>query len=110
MRTTYFTKTSIDCRPKNKGLSIEETVRRAIATNSPLEGNAAPIFTAAEDGVRPEYDIRTDKQDIALQAMDKYQASDAMKGFINRIECDENGEDGKGNKVTFITDDNNNTE
>ena len=81
----------------SKGLSIEETVRRAIATNSPLEGNAPMIYTPAKDGVLPQHDIRTDRQDLALQAMDKYQASDAMKGFMGQTEYGEDGTDGKGN-------------
>ena len=69
-----------------------------MATNQPLEGNAPMLYTAAADGVRPEYDIRADKQLIALQAMDKYQASDAMKGFISQTEYGKDNTDGKGNK------------
>lgn len=98
MKTTKFVTTSIHREPTETGLSIEETVRRAIATNAPIEGNTAPIWTNAADGVLPETNIRTDKQDLALKAMDKYQASDHMKGFIGATEYDENGFDGKGNK------------
>lgn len=89
---------SIKVEPKECGLSIEETVRQAIATNQPIEGKAPMIYTPANEGVNAAYNIRTDKQDLALMANDKYQASEHMKGFIGATEYDENGFDGKGNK------------
>ena len=98
MKPTHFTHGSIKRVPKDYGLSIEETVRQAIATNQPIEGKAPMIYTPAKDGVRPEFDIRTDKQNIALDAQTKYQASDIMKGFISQTEYDENGYDGAGKK------------
>lgn len=90
-----YTKTVLRRTCDSKGSSIEETIRKAIASNAPLEGNAPTIFTEASEGVRPEYDIRTDKHEIALAANDKYQASNHMKGFIGATEYDENGFDGK---------------
>lgn len=94
-QTTKFIRTSIKRICDNEGLSIEETIRRAIASNQPLEGNSPNIFTEASEGVLAQYDIRTDKQDLALAANDKYQASDQMKGFLTQVEYDENGFDGK---------------
>lgn len=93
-----FVKTSIKRVPKESGLSIEEIVRQAIATNSPIEGKAPMIYTPAAEGVNAAYNIRTDKQNLALQANDKYQGSEAMKGFMSATEYDENGFDGKGNQ------------
>lgn len=94
-----FIKTSIKRVPKDAGISIEERVRQAIATNKPIEGNAPMIYTPAKDGVNPAYDCRTDKQDLALDAMDKYQASDRMRTFMAQTEVDADGYDGAGNKV-----------
>ena len=54
-----------------EGESIEEKVRRFTQNNEPISDGATPIFTERKDGVLPEYDIRTDKQEIALEAMDK---------------------------------------
>lgn len=103
---TKYTKTCIRRKCTSTGLSIEETVRQAIATNSPLEGGATPIWTPASDGVVPAYDVRTDKQDLALKAMDKVQKTEAMKGFIKQIELgkDKNGNptDDKGQEVKPI--------
>lgn len=95
---TRFTKTSITCPPTETGLSIEETIRRAIASNQPIDGKAPMIYTPASEGVNAAYNIRTDKHDLALLAQDKYQSSELMKGFITATEYDENGYDGKGNK------------
>lgn len=95
MKPTKFITTKIHREPKEFGKTIEEQIRQAIATNQPLDGKAEEIFTPAADGVLPQYDIRADKQDLALAANDKYQASDAMKGFINQVEIDKDGNDGK---------------
>lgn len=99
MKKTHFTHGSIKRTPKECGLSIEEQVRQAIATNQPIEGKAPMIYTPAKEGVHPEFDVRTDKQDLALMANDKYQASDRMKSFMEQIETDTEGYDGAGNKI-----------
>ena len=52
------------------GESIEEKVRRVTADNTPVEAISPMIYTERKDGVRPEYNIRTDKWDIAQHAMD----------------------------------------
>lgn len=96
MRTKRFHGTII-AKPQYTGLSIEQTIRQAIATNQPLEAKAPLIFTPAADGVVPAYNVRTDRQDLALQANDKFQGSEAMKGFIQQVELDEKGSDGKNN-------------
>ena len=37
----------------------------------PITDGAPIIYTERKDGVLPEYDIRTDRWDIAIDAMDK---------------------------------------
>lgn len=59
------------CRTELKeGESIEEKVRRIVQNNEPITDGAPIVFTEKKDGVRPEFDIRTDKWLIALNAMD----------------------------------------
>lgn len=77
-------KTQITRIPTDKGESIEEMVRRCTANNEPIEASAPMIYTEEADGVQPQYDIRTDKFDIALDAIDKYQASQTAKGKIEQ--------------------------
>lgn len=51
------------------GESIEEKVRKVTADNTNIEAISPMIYTDRKDGVKPEYNIRTDKWDIAQQAM-----------------------------------------
>lgn len=66
--------------PTETGESIEETLRRLTANNEPIPENVPRIFTDKKDGVIPDYDIRTDRFDVAMQARDKYAASEIAKG------------------------------
>lgn len=52
------------------GDSIEDKVRQITETKAPIEAISPMIYTERKDGVRPEFNIRTDKWDIAQQAMD----------------------------------------
>ena len=62
-----------------EGESIEEKVERITQTNEPISDGAPIIFTEKKDGVRPEYDIRTDKWDLAQSAMDKVNGTKIAK-------------------------------
>ena len=53
-----------------EGESIEEKVQKLIENNEPITDGAPIIYTEKKDGVLPQYDIRTDKWDIAQSAMD----------------------------------------
>ena len=53
------------------GESVEEYCRKATQTNQPIEGGAPVIYTPRKDGVLAEYNIRTDRWEIAQKAMDK---------------------------------------
>lgn len=58
-----------------KGESIEEKVRRIVETNEPIEDGAPLIYTPKESGVIAAYNIRTDRWEIAQDAMSlKYKA------------------------------------
>lgn len=62
--------------------SIEEKVRRILDENEPITDGAPIIYTEMKDGVRPEYNIRTDRWEIAIEAMDKvsnYEMSKYLK-------------------------------
>lgn len=61
------------------GESIETKIRRAIATNEPIEDTAAVTYTERKDGVMPQFDMRTDRQELALDAIDKYNKSAIAK-------------------------------
>lgn len=52
------------------GEPLEEKIRRVIESNAPIEAISPEIYTERKEGVRPEMDIRTDRFDVALNAMD----------------------------------------
>lgn len=62
-----------------EGESIEEKVARITETNEPISDGAPIIYTEKKDGVRPEYDIRTDRWDLAQAAMDKVNGTKIAK-------------------------------
>lgn len=68
-----------------EGETIETKVSRIINEKAPIEDGAPIIFTDRADGVLPAYDIRTDRWDIAVDAMDKVNKAKIAKReeFIN---------------------------
>lgn len=54
-----------------EGETIETKVSRIINEKAPIEDGAPIIFTDRAEGVLPAYDIRTDRWDLAVDAMDK---------------------------------------
>lgn len=72
-------KTQIKVTPKDLGESIEEMVRRITANNEPIDATAPMIYTEKAEEVMPEYDIRTDRQELALDAIEKVQKSEIMR-------------------------------
>lgn len=54
------------------GESIEEMIRRCTESNEPIDSTAPMIYTEEADGVLPQYDPRTDRFEVALDAVDKY--------------------------------------
>ena len=54
-----------------EGESIEMKIKRIVDEKEPITDGAPIIFTDAKDGVRPEFNPRTDRWEIAIDAMDK---------------------------------------
>lgn len=68
--------------PCEEGENIITKIARILDENEPIGDGAPLIYTKKQDGVKPEYDIRTDKWDIAMQAMDRvaaYKVSEYLK-------------------------------
>lgn len=51
--------------------SIEEKMRKVMAGADTVDDTADIIYTKRAEGVLPQYDIRTDRFEIAMEAMDK---------------------------------------
>jgi len=63
----------------SEGETIETKMRRVTNNKEPITDGAPIIYTERKDGVNPGYNIRTDKWDIMVDAMDKTQASAMAK-------------------------------
>lgn len=73
----YHTKLNIN--NSTEGERIEEKVSRAVNNKEPIEDTAPIIYQERKDGVRPEFDIRTDRFDIAIDAMTAVKKSKVAK-------------------------------
>lgn len=79
MKRTEYTTTFIGYVESYEGESIETKVAKLIENNEPITDGAPIIYTEKKDGVLPQYDIRTDKWEIAQSAMDLANASKIAK-------------------------------
>ncbi len=74
-----FSKTNFDVNESTEGKSVEEKMRETTINGQPIDNAAPLIYTDRKDGVLPQYDIRTDRWDIALQTTDKIARTNVAK-------------------------------
>ena len=76
-------KREASCRLKGvvlyEGDTIEVKVAKLLDSKTPIGDNAPLNYSERKDGVLPETDIRTDRFDIAQEAMDKAAKSTRAK-------------------------------
>lgn len=65
--------------PVYDGESIETKVERVVQNKEPIEDGAEIIYTEKKQGVQPQYDIRTDKWEVAQEAMNLAHANRIAK-------------------------------
>ena len=63
-----------------EGKTIEQRCREMVETGEPIKDTSPLIYTPKERGVRPEYNVRADKWDIAQGAMDAVNRERIAKG------------------------------
>lgn len=64
-------RTSIKLNNSYIGETIENKIRRIVNNKEPISDGAPLIYTDRKDGVQPGMDIRTDRFEVAIDAMDK---------------------------------------
>jgi len=74
-----YTETLIDLDNTREGETIENKVTRLIQNKEPIKDAAPIIFTERSGGVNPAYNIRTDRWEIAVDAMTRLEKSKAAK-------------------------------
>lgn len=72
-------RTTINVNSSYEGETIEKKVRRVVNNKEPIKDGAPLIYTERKDGVQPAYDIRTDRWEVAIEAMDKIAAYKVAK-------------------------------
>ena len=79
IRPSFFPKPIKTNYEYQEGESIETKVKRITENNEPITDGAPIIYTNRDDGVLPAYNIRTDRWDIAQQAMDAVNQANLAK-------------------------------
>ena len=72
-------KTSIRVNESYLGEPIETKIERVTTNKEPITDEAPIIFTERKMGVMPGYDIRTDRFEVAIDAMHKVNKSRIAK-------------------------------
>lgn len=62
-----------------EGESLPIKIQRLVKNKEPLDGTVPLTYTERKEGVRPEMNIRTDRWEIAAEAMDKVTKSNLAK-------------------------------
>lgn len=70
-RLTKVSNTSIRVNDSVEGETIEQKMERVVNNGDAITDGAPIIYTDRKDGVLPDYDIRTDRFEVAIDAMDK---------------------------------------
>lgn len=84
-----------------EGETIETKVRRIVEEKEPISDTAPIIYTKREDGVIAGYNIRTDRFDVAISAMDTVnKAKIATRKERNKVEESDSNKETESNTDT----------
>lgn len=78
-KTPLFSKTSMRTVESSEGETIELKVKRLIHNKEPIKDGSPLIYTERSKGVDPAHNIRTDRWELATEAMDKVHRSKLAK-------------------------------
>ena len=79
--------------PGYEGETIEQKTNRVVNNKEPITNGAPKIYKSRASGVQTAYNIRTDRFEIAVEAMDKVQKQHIAKRMA-RIEENKKKQDG----------------
>lgn len=74
-KKNIITTTTLVVNKSYEGETIEQKINRIVNNKEPIKDGAPIIYTERKDGINPAYDIRTDRFEIAVDAMDKVSKS-----------------------------------
>lgn len=62
-----------------EGETLEDKIERLVSNGEDGDEGVGSIYTERKDGILPAYDIRTDRMEVALDAMDRAHRWDLAK-------------------------------
>jgi hypothetical protein len=96
-----YGKSYLESSNTTEGETIESKIERIVNNNAPITDGAPTIYTERKSGVVAAYNIRTDRWEVAAEAMDLVEkdrtakrdaraekASNADKGKVVKLEVD----------------------
>ena len=86
--------TDIAINNSYEGVSIEKRIQRMVNNKEPITDSSPLVYTERKDGVKPEYDIRTDRFEIAIEAMDTVTKTNRAKREENPKTIGEKAKEG----------------
>lgn len=78
-RKNQMQPTTIERDESYEGETLEEKIKRIMNNKEPITDGAPLIYTERRDGIQAAYDIRTDRWEVAIDAMDKVAGSHLAK-------------------------------
>lgn len=78
-KTNKYEETDLKVNTSLEGETIEMKVERITQNNEPISDGAPLIYTDRAEGVQAGYNIRTDRFEVAINAMDKVSKSITAK-------------------------------
>ena len=78
-KKTKAARTSLKVNESYEGETIEQKVVRITQNKEPIKDGSPRVYTERKEGVRPDMDIRTDRWEVAVDAMDKVQRDKVAK-------------------------------
>lgn len=78
-QTNKANKTTIKTNAHYEGEPLEKKIARVLNNKEPITDGSPPIYTERKDGVIADYDIRTDRFEVAAEAMGAIAKSNTAK-------------------------------
>ena len=102
-----YHKTLIRCDRRLEGETIEKKVKRLVANKEPIKDGSPIIYTDKKDGVQAQYNVRTDRFELAAEAMDKVHRSKeaSTENVAKVVDMKGKKEDGKPESTPGEADD-----
>lgn len=70
-----YPSTTLNVNQALQGETIEQKIERVTSNKEPIKDGAPLVYTERNEGVKAGYNIRTDRFEVAIDAMDRVQAS-----------------------------------